>query len=141
MVRAQVEPGTLGTIAIAAWPTARKPVAKATEGKAITRYVLTCEKFGHRMPYELSAALKATYASQAEARQAGIDLMSKHRVILALSVEAKVVRVSDDAEASALVTIARPVPETATMTLEVTTHTVKPNPKIESYSVVFWYHH
>ena len=132
----------LGAVEIVSMPAARKPQAKATEGTAVTRYkIVAAEKF-YTGDESIHAAFLALHVTQAEARAAAIALLSEHDSLPDLGVEAVVGRIAEDGTFSkTLVTIARPVAEEAVITLKVTTHTVAAKPKIDSYQVMFWYHH
>lgn len=142
LLEKQIPTRTLGTVEVLSVPSPRKPQAKATEGKAVTRYVITAtENIVSALP-AVRAALKGKYDTQAEARSVALALLTEHDTLPALQVEAVVGRVTEDGTFSkALVTVARPTAPEAVITVNVTTHTVKVNPKIDSYEVTFWYHH
>lgn len=142
LLLAQYPANTLGDIEVVSVPAPRKPQAKATEGKAVTKYFIRGAESGWVGDRTLAEALKKPYDSQAEARSAAVDLLTARDTLPALSVEAVVLREAEDGTLSkSLVTIARPTPAEATVTVAVTTHTVKPNAKIDHYEVTFWYHH
>lgn len=142
LLHEQFTPETLGKVEVVSLPAVRKPVAKATDGKAVTRYVITTAEDVYHVSSRIRAAFKEAHESQAAARAAAIELLTEHDTLPALSVEAVVGRMTEDGTFSKeLVSIARPVPAEAVITVAVTTHTVKPNPKIDRYEVTFWYHH
>ena len=117
---------------IAAVPAARKPVAVATEGKSVTRYeVVGPAGFAGRR-------VDGEDATQAGARALAVKLMSDDQTITSLDIRGRVVRDSGD---DALVNVTRPAAENATVTVEFTTHAVKPNAQPVKYVVVFDYHH
>lgn len=142
ILSAQFPVGVLGKIEVISVPAPRKPAARATEGKAVTRYKIRPSEHVVSRDKAVHAALNASYSSQAEARSVALDLLTENDTFPEMTVEAVVGRVTDSGEFSpALVTIARPTPAEATITVNITTHTVKPNPKIDRYEVTFWFHH
>lgn len=142
VLHVQIPGNVLGDITVVTTPAARKPVAKATDGKAVTRYRIRPTAHVSSRDGAVHAALNASYPSQAEARTAALELLTTHTTLPDLTVEAFVAREGEDGALSpALVMISRPTPDEATVTVDVTTHTVKPNPTIDHYDVTFWYHH
>lgn len=122
----------LVTVELAKLPAARKPKAAATEGKAVTKYdVVGIQTWGQK--YVL-----ATEDSQSEARATAIRLMTENDKLAELTVEARIVRENGS---PALVTITRPEPETAAITVRVTTHKVREGAEPIHYVVAFDYHH
>jgi hypothetical protein len=131
----------LGKIEVVTLPAPRKPAASATAGKAKTVYRIRGVENHFTNLQSIHAALNKSYDSQADARAAAIDLMSEHEDLPDMRIEAVVVREQEDGKLSpSLVTIARPVAD-GTVTVQVTTHTVKPSPKLKNYRVRFAYHH
>ena len=131
----------LGDIEVVSLPVPRKPVASATAGKARTVYLIKADAQVNTRNAEVHKALNAAYDSQSEARQTAIDLMVEYDELPDLHIKATVVREQEDGKLNGqLVTITRPVVE-GTVTVRVTTHTVKPDPKLSHYLVSFSYHH
>ncbi|SDH49765.1 hypothetical protein [Microbacterium sp. 77mftsu3.1] len=133
---------TLGDVTVVTLPKRSKPVAKATEGKAVTRYrIVPIDPIRAHIP-AAQYALNATYSSQSEARTVAVDLLTAHPALPNLAVEAVIVREREGGKLSkALVTVTRPVPEDVQIGVKVTTHTVKPNATIERYEVTFGIHY
>lgn len=121
-------------------PKLRKPVARATDGKLVTKYFLTDHR-GHPMETTRTLAFPepVLHASMAEARAAGLDLMTGNQAIGQLEVRAHQVREHGGEPSRALVTITRPA-QNVTLTVTYTEHTVKAKAKPESYYVAFDYH-
>lgn len=119
---------------VASLPTARKAVATATEGKAVTTYQVVSFT-----PWEGSPQLQivAEKESQAEARATALELMNADATYHRLAVRAKVNRESGEED---LVTITRPVPEESNVKLNITMTTVKPEATVVSYRFLFDYH-
>lgn len=107
-------------------PKVRAPRAEATNGKAVTKYVVIGA--GREL---------ATADSQAEARQKAIEMMKANERISSLSVEARVTREDGNV---ALVTISRPVPEESVVTFKVTKVIPKPGAELTGYYVTFSVH-
>ena len=107
-------------------PKVRAPRAEATDGKAVTKYVV------------ISAGRELASAdTQAEARQKAIEMMKANERISKLSVEARVTREDGNA---ALVTISRPVPDESVVTFKVTKVVPKPGAALAGYYVAFSVH-
>ena len=138
----QLPVNTLGAFEVVAVPAARKPQAKVAEGKTATRYVLKpVERVSIGDP-KVHAVVTTMFESQAAARAAALDLLGEHDDLPAFTVEGVVGRVTDEGKFSpTLLTVSRPVLPEVAITVQVTTHEVKPNPAIERYDVLFWYHH
>lgn len=113
-------------VEIVALPKPRAPKAEATEGKAVTKYVVN------------GASRLPEYDSQAEARAAAVEFMKAHPECSELSVSAIIRR---DTGKTALVRITRPEPELSTVTFAVTTQTPKPGARVVGYLIAFDYHH
>jgi len=142
ILHGQFPPHVLGDVEVVSLPAARKPVAAATEGKAKTVYVIKLVEDTWGLAPGVHNALNADYPSQAEARQKAVALLTEHPELPGLHIEAAVVREREGGQRSrALVTVTRPEPAEASVTLRVTTHTVKPNPTVGVYHVAFLYKH
>lgn len=113
-------------VEVVSLPKVRAPRAEATDGKAVTKYVV------------IGAGRELARAdSQAEARQKAIEMMKANENISALSVEARVTREDGNV---ALVTITRPVPEESTVTFKVTKVMPKLGAELTGYYVAFITH-
>ena len=113
----------------------RKPVAKNGEGKLETVYYLVDARGN-----EVAADGAKGFSSLAEAKAAGVQLMTDDSTQLVLNVRSKQVRLRDDAQTQTLATISRP--ETALrFRVEFETRTIKPNAEVDHYMVAFDYHH
>lgn len=126
---------TVERVKVASVSAARKPVAKATEGKAVTTYQVV--QYRH---WNDVRTVLASGGTMAAARQAGIDLMTADPSIGELTVEAVVVRQQDGESSKALATISRPETNTHAV-LEVTTAVPKTGAKPATYVVRFDVHH
>jgi hypothetical protein len=136
-VRAALEQfgATVERVQVVAVPAPRKPVAKATGGKLITKYEVVQYRFWNDVRTVLASG-----NTMAEAKQAGIDLMAGDSTIGGLDVEAVVVRVGGaEKPLPALATISRPESNTV-VTIEVTTGVPKPGAKPDRYYVGFGVH-
>jgi len=128
-------------IEIDSLPKLRAPRAEATPGKAVTSYRITDHRgrpFEKPWGQEEHSTLSMPYPSQAAARAAAVEHMNNNPQVSSLAVEAFIQR---DTGSTALVTISRPEPESATASFKVTTEKPKANAKVHGYLVAFDYHH
>jgi len=132
---------TVASVKIVKLPALRKSVAKATEGKTETLYYIygiTTSVFGDRATKNerlLSEGIPTMAAARAKALEfADTEAGSKYAE---LEIRAVVVREGGN---TALLTVSRPAPETATVDVEVTFETLLPKATFDSYTVVFDYH-
>ncbi|MFE6967186.1 hypothetical protein ACFVAJ_18925 [Agromyces sp. NPDC057679] len=116
-------------------PKPKKPQAKATAGKLVTTYDLLTAGNQFHHPQTVGTG----YASIAEAKQAGVDLMNAHPGFTKLEVEARVTREGS----KALATIGRPADpdRLVTITGTVDVRTVKQNPRIVGWLVTAYFGH
>ena len=115
----------------------RKPVARATAGKMVTKHqVVKPSRFRSGQDDVL-----AVRDSMADARQAALDLMTADASIADLAVKAVQVRATDDgATNAALLTVTRPETNSV-ITLEVTLATPKAGAEPATYLVGFDVHY
>jgi hypothetical protein len=110
-------------------PAKRKPVATATEGKAVTKYEIAGD-YGN--------IVAQGFDSQADARAAALKLMEKETKHAALYVRAHIEREGDELN---LVTISRPVPESIEIEVKANIATAKPNAKLGKFFVAYTVYH
>lgn len=116
-------------------PRPLNPVAKATEGKLVTKYTLAGRGGQH------VGVAGRSFSSLAEARAAGVEMMKQHATISRLEVRSFQVReTADGTENGAVATITRPE-QTVKLTVTYVEHTVKPGAQPVSYLVGFDVHH
>jgi len=112
-------------------PAKRKPVATATEGKAVTKYEVAGD-YGH--------IVAQGFDSQADARAAALKLMEKETKYGALYVRAHIEREGEGGGLN-LVSISRPVPESVEIEVKANVVTAKPNAKIDKFFVAITVYH
>lgn len=120
------------------FPSSRKPVAETTEGKTVTVYKVYGVERGQ-------ADLLASCHSQAAARAKALELAADesfpaNRHVRYETFEVRPVIERDSGE-QAVVRIVRPVAETVTVEVEVTTEKFPATAKVTHYRVMFDYHH
>jgi len=124
-------PKNTAHVEIESLPKPLAPRAIATKGKAVTTYrIVTGEG---RTPH----GLDASYSTQAEARNAAIEYMSKNNANFDLHIESIARRESGTTR---LVTIKSAERKKAHATFKLTAHTPQANAAITSYLVAFDYH-
>lgn len=115
-------------------PASLKPKARATDGAITTVYDVVCQGWNR----DVTVATKPTLAA---ARAEAISIMEDDPEIPALAVRGRITRVADTYQSTPdLVTIERPAPARAQVTVEVTLHTAKAGARVTEYIVAFDYH-
>ncbi len=110
-------------------PKVRAAIAKATEGKIVTRYVIIADGREEKNDYDTLAEARSEAIRQLN--------MPDNARFSKLTIEARTRR---DTGQAMLVEVARNTPESAKVTFEVTIQTAKPNGKIAGYLVAYDYH-
>ncbi len=115
-------------------PALRKPAATKAAGKTTTVFdVVNVGSF--------RADVLATRSTETEAKAEAIRLMNEDDRIPEVRIVGRVVRVTDDGTAASTLTVVRrPVPDTVSITVEVTTEKPKAGAKVHHYDVSFDVH-